>query len=120
MAKKEPFKYAGYCHADVIEHYKKMKRSGCTHTTMLIRLIAKVAAAHLEMHTQVYLTTHGRNNVAVIPFTAYEFHKSWGRDPSEFISYFKMGEVIHDIFGYFKKSRRCGFVLTSEYVGVIV
>ncbi|MBQ8713101.1 MAG: hypothetical protein IJ551_09840 [Prevotella sp.] len=116
--KREMFKNASYCHSDVLDYYKKMKPCKGNVPCQQIRLIASVAAAHLDMHTQVYLTMHGRNYAAVIPFTAYEFRHTWGRDPSEHVNYFKIGEVIHDIFAHFKKSRMSGFLLTSEYVGV--
>ena len=116
--KKEMFKNADYCHSDVLEYYKRMQPCKGNKPCKLIRLMANVAATHMEKHTQVYLTAHGRNYAAVIPFKAYEFYHGGDHEPTENISYFKMGMVIHDIFAHFKKTKTCGFIITSEYVGV--
>ena len=115
---KELFKNATYCHYDVQEYYKRMQPCKGNVPCRLIRLMANVAAAHMDMHTQVYLTTHGRNYAAVIPFNSYEFRYGPSNEPTGTVNYYKMGEVIHDIFAHFKKTKTCGFIITSEYVGV--
>ena len=116
--KREIFKHAGYCHQHVIDYYKKFKPRKNMVPCKLIRLMAKVAAENLDMHTQVYLTTRGRNYVAYIPFSAYEFKYRPSCDPSLSVNCYKMGAVITGIYSHFKKSHTCGFVLTADYVGV--